>query len=57
MQDCDCCHVPVTEGERLLGILPRGDFHAAELNHWRRKARYGSGCDRQAAGEGVMIGP
>jgi CBS domain-containing protein len=32
MQDCGCRHVPVVAGDRLLGIVSRGDFRAAELD-------------------------
>jgi CBS domain-containing protein len=31
MQDCGCSHVPVTEGRRLLGVVSRGNFRAAEV--------------------------
>jgi CBS domain-containing protein len=31
MHDSGFRHIPVVEGERLLGIVSRGDFHAAEV--------------------------
>jgi CBS domain-containing protein len=39
MQDCGCPHVPVTAGDRLLGIVSRGDFRAAELDRLEAESR------------------
>jgi CBS domain-containing protein len=39
MQDCGCRHVPVTAGDRLLGIVSRGDFRAAELDRLEAESR------------------
>lgn len=33
MRDCGFRHVPVVEGDRLLGIVSRGDFRAGEQSH------------------------
>ena len=30
MRDCGCRHLPVVQGERLLGIVSRGDFQGVE---------------------------
>ena len=33
MRDCGFRHVPVIDGERLLGVVSRGDFHGGEVAH------------------------
>jgi CBS domain-containing protein len=33
MRDCGFRHVPVVDGDRLLGIVSRGDFQAGEQAH------------------------
>ena len=38
MQDCGCRHLPVIHGDRILGIVFRGDFRGLELDRIEEEA-------------------